>query len=126
VALVALGIGVLVLAPISLLTIRRNAIADQSAASVTVQVAAQGMRFAPSEIDVPRGATVKVEFSNQDPTTPHDFQTFGQAGDAHVVAWPGETYTVYFKASATPGRYPFLCTVRGHSEAGMNGVIVVE
>jgi plastocyanin len=126
VALGALGIGVLVLAPLSLLSIRRTAIGDQSTGVVSVQVAAEGMRFVPGEIHVPRGATVKVEFSNQDPTTPHDFQTFGQVGEARVVAWPGETRTVYFKASSTPGRYPFICTVRGHSDAGMNGIIVVE
>jgi len=126
VALGALAFGVLVLAPLSLLAVRRTAIGEQTAGVTTVQIAAEGMRFVPDEIHVPRGATVKVEFTNRDPTTPHDFQTYGQVGEAHVVAWPGETYTVYFKASPTPGRYPFICTVRGHSEAGMNGVIVVE
>jgi plastocyanin len=126
VALGALGIGVLVLTPISLLSIRRTAISEQSGAAVTVQVAAEGMRFVPNEIHVPRNAAVKVEFTNQDPATPHDFQSTGQVGDAHVVAWPGETQTVYFKAAANPGRYAFICTVRGHADAGMYGVIVVE
>src|SRR5438552_1744314 len=96
VALGALGIGVLVLAPLSLLAIRRTAADEQSAGLVTVQVAAEGMRFVPDEIHVPRGAAVKVELTNRDATTPHDFQTLGQTGDARVVAWPGETQSVYF------------------------------
>src|SRR5262245_46022120 len=67
VAMGALAIGAFVLAPVSLLAIRRTAIGERSTGVATAQVAAEGMRFVPAEIRVARGATVKVEFSNHDP-----------------------------------------------------------
>ncbi|CAK8991750.1 Auracyanin-A [Durusdinium trenchii] len=37
----------------------------------------------------------------------------------------GNTFTIYFKAPATPGEYPYLCTFPGHWMV-MNGTLVVE
>ena len=126
VALLALGVGVLVLAPLTVLTIRRTAVAERANPAVTVRISAGAMHFQPAEIRVPRSAVIRVELSEDDPTSPHDFQTFGQLADTRVVAWPGEQRTTYFKSAAKPGRYPFICSLRGHAEAGMTGVIVVE
>jgi azurin len=49
----------------------------------------------------------------------------------HVVAATGlaragETVTTTFRAPATPGRYPFVCSFPGHFAAGMKGVLIVE
>jgi uncharacterized cupredoxin-like copper-binding protein len=126
VALIALAVGVLGLAPVTVLAIRRNAIAEQANPAVTLHLSAGNLRFAPAEIHVPAGSVIRVDFSDDDPTSPHDFQTFGQLADTRVVAWPGENRAVYFKSAAQPGRYPFICTLRGHADAGMTGVIVVE
>jgi plastocyanin len=126
VALLALGVGVGVLAPLTVLTIRRTAIAEQANPAVTLQLSAQGMRFTPAEIRVPRGAVIRVDFTDDDPGSAHDFQTVGQLADTRVVAWPRESHTTYFKAAAQPGRYLFICSLRGHAEAGMTGTIVVE
>ena len=127
VALLAVGVSVLVLAPLTISALRRTQQEEVGTPSVTVHVSAEsGFRFSPSEIRVPRGATVQVDFSDDDLGSPHDFQTLGQAADARVVAWPGETHTFYFRAARTPGRYAFICTLRGHRDAGMTGVIVVE
>lgn len=41
------------------------------------------------------------------------------------VVDPLDQATIYFKAPATPGRYPFLCTFPGHWMV-MNGELVVE
>ena len=46
-----------------------------------------------------------------------------------VLAWtditpPGERTTIWFRAPAEPGRYPFLCTFPGHWMA-MQGELVV-
>jgi putative heme-binding domain-containing protein len=38
---------------------------------------------------------------------------------------PGQSQTIYFKAPATPGRYPYLCTFPGHWMI-MNGNLIVE
>ena len=127
IALLALGASVLVLTPLTLVSLRGEALSVRSGPTVTVEVAAVGMRFEPSEIRVPAGANVRVDFVNRDPTgTPHDFQTLRQRRDVRVVAWPGEQRATVFKAADRPGRYPFICTLRGHSAAGMAGVIVVS
>jgi azurin len=38
----------------------------------------------------------------------------------------GETVEVTFKAPATAGTYPFLCTFPGHFQSGMKGTLVVK
>ncbi|HEV2126166.1 MAG TPA: cupredoxin domain-containing protein [Chloroflexota bacterium] len=126
VALLPLAISLFVLAPLTLSGFRRDAVTLSAGPSVTVAVVADGMRFSPAEIRVPARASVQVDFANRDVTTPHDFQTLGQYRDARVVLWPGEERTTGFIAAEKPGRYAFICTVRGHKEAGMVGVIIVE
>jgi nitrite reductase (NO-forming) len=106
--------------------LRRDAQTLGAGPAVTVEVVADGMRFVPNEIRVPAGASVQVDFVNRDPTTPHDFQTLGQYRNTRIVLWPGDKRTTGFLAADKPGRYPFICSVRGHKEAGMVGVIVVE
>ncbi|QDU92679.1 DUF6797 domain-containing protein [Lignipirellula cremea] len=41
------------------------------------------------------------------------------------IVSPSQKQTIYFRAPAAPGRYPFLCTFPGHWMV-MNGVMVVE
>lgn len=124
-ALGALGVSVLVLAPLALIALRRDAATLQQPA-VVVEVRAVGMRFSPEGIRVPAGASVRVEFANDDPASPHDFTTMGQYRDARIVLWPGERRASGFIAAKTPGRYTFICSVRGHTEAGMVGTLTVE
>ena len=126
IALLALGGSLLILTPLSLLAVRRDVRALHEGPTLSVEVVADGMRFVPREIRVPPGATVRVDLVNQDPSgTPHDFQTFGQRRDTRVIAWPGERRATSFTAPSRPGRYAFICTIRGHSALGMSGVIVV-
>ena len=123
--LLILGVSLLGLAPVALAAFRRDAV-TLSQTTVAVDVVADGMRFVQSEIRVPAGASVRVDFANTDPTTPHTFETLGQYRNTRQVLWPGEHRTTGFIATDRPGRYPFICSVRGHQEAGMTGVIVVE
>lgn len=44
---------------------------------------------------------------------------------ATTVLGPGETQTITFKAPATPGTYPFVCSFPGHTQAGMKGLMTV-
>ena len=127
IALLILGGSLLILAPLSLLSIRRDVQAMRAGPVLTVEVVADGMRFVPDQIRVPAGATVVVHLVNQDQSgTPHDFQTFGQRRDTRVLAWAGERRSTSFTATSRPGRYAFICTVRGHSALGMAGAIVVD
>lgn len=45
---------------------------------------------------------------------------------ATKLAGPGETVWVDFKAPATAGAYPYLCTFSGHYQAGMKGILTVK
>jgi azurin len=46
---------------------------------------------------------------------------------AHTpMAGNGETVEVTFKAPATPGTYPYLCTFPGHYAGGMQGQLIVK
>ena len=127
VLVLALGVSLFVFTPLTMLSLHQEVVSVQEGPSVTVDIVADGLRFVPSVIHVPRGANVRINFANRDPSgTPHDLQTYGQRRDIHILAWPGENQPTVFKATDTLGRYAFICTIRGHSEAGMTGVIVVE
>ena len=124
--LILLGASLLVLAPLSLTYLRGEAVARSASATMDLEVEVTSGRFTPSELHVPTGATVHLTLINHDPGgQPHDLQTTGQHEDSHLTAWPGERQVSTFTAADRPGRYPFFCTLRGHSAAGETGVIVV-
>ena len=87
----------------------------------TVAVSMFEMGFKLSKMTVPRG-TVVFHLKN-DGKLPHDF-SFGSRGGGSPMLQAGQsaTFTVKF---ATPGKYTFICTVEGHQEAGMIGVLTV-
>ena len=93
------------------------------AAAQTTQVSVSmfEMGFKLSQTKVPRG-TVVFQVRN-DGKLPHDF-SFGSRGGGSPMLQAGQsaTFTVEF---ATPRRYTFICTVEGHQEAGMIGVLTV-
>ena len=86
-----------------------------------VNVSLFEMGFKLSKTTVPRG-TVVFHLKN-DGKLPHDF-SFGSRGGGSPMLQAGQsaTFTVKF---ATPGKYTFICTVEGHQEAGMIGVLTV-
>jgi nitrite reductase (NO-forming) len=73
---------------------------------------------------VPAGAKVGLTVVNGDGVE-HDL-TIDVLGlhSGHVVA-KGESSSIAFTAE-TPGSYPYYCTLPGHREAGMEGVLVIE
>ena len=129
IALGALGVSFLFLAPLALSRLRQDA-ATLREPAVTIQISPEMMRIVPDGMRVPAGASVRVEFTNNDPTSAHDFQTTGQYRDGRIVLWPGETRASGFIAANRPGRYSFICTVRTgatrHADLGMVGTIIVE
>jgi uncharacterized cupredoxin-like copper-binding protein len=48
----------------------------------------------------------------------------GMEPEMHMSAMAGETMTTEFTPTA-PGSYEFFCTVAGHKEAGMVGMLTV-
>ncbi|MBA2386153.1 MAG: cupredoxin domain-containing protein [Acidimicrobiia bacterium] len=86
-----------------------------------VEVTARSFGFGPDEITVNAGEDIAVELTSED--TLHDFVIDDL--DAHVAAEADKTAVGGFRADE-PGRYAFYCSVAGHREAGMEGVVVVE
>ena len=112
------------------------------------------MKFDKEELRVKAGAGVELTFTNNDPMPMmHNLvlvkpgarteivtaaATMGAAGMANsfvpesdkvLAATPlvltGNTYKLYFKAPATPGKYEYICTYPGHGLT-MWGTLVVE
>jgi uncharacterized cupredoxin-like copper-binding protein len=55
----------------------------------------------------------------------HDMGNMVEEPEIHVVAPVGGRNTVEFTPSA-PGEYEYYCTVPGHKEAGMVGILTVK
>ncbi len=126
IALLVMGVSLLVIAPLVLTSLRREVVSIRESPSGSVTIVAGDSGYTPAEIVVPAGANVRIDFTNGDPAAPHDLQTFGQRRDVRILAWPGETRSIVFKAADRPGRYTFLSTIRGQAGAGYAGTIVVE
>jgi cytochrome c oxidase subunit 2 len=86
-----------------------------------VAVSGRSFEFDPEEITVRAGEDIAIVFSSEDSL--HDF-TIDDL-DAHVAAEEDSTSIGGLRADE-PGRYTFYCSVEGHREAGMEGILVVE
>jgi len=113
-----------------------------------VVVTAQGMTYAPALIEVTAGTPVDLTLVNQD-ALEHDLSVLEipveslseanpmslehqmEMGEVamepvlHVAAEAGATNQLRFTPTS-PGRYEFYCTVPGHKQAGMLGILVVN
>ena len=54
----------------------------------------------------------------------HDMSAMEEMPELHVSAMPGMSNAISF-TPAQASEYPYFCTVEGHQEAGMSGVLVV-
>jgi uncharacterized cupredoxin-like copper-binding protein len=96
----------------------RSSTATQ-ARTTNVTVVMKEFRFILSKRSV-RAGTVVFQLENKG-HIPHDFKI---AGKKSKLVQPGKksTLRVVFRHA---GRYPYLCTVPGHAQAGMKGVLRV-
>jgi uncharacterized cupredoxin-like copper-binding protein len=118
----------------------RAAAPDIQPAPDALVVAVRGGEFGfePSTLRVPAGKPVRLELTNTG-AIEHDVMVRGlpvthvrlprgqhlHGGDVAAHAAPGTTAWMEFTPT-TPGTYELLCTVLGHSEAGMHGTLTVE
>jgi plastocyanin len=93
--------------------------AADAAAGTTVQ--AMDLKFEPKEFAVPAGADFTLTFKNAG-NIPHDFTCDALGLDSDTLN-SGEETTLTINAAA--GDYQFYCSVIGHKQAGMIGVIHV-
>ncbi len=89
-------------------------------AAPEVEVVARDLSFSPAEVRVEAGTTVNLVLRNEGAVL-HDL-TIPALG-FRLEAPPGATAAASLTVPA-PGRYPFFCSVPGHAEAGMTGVLV--
>jgi uncharacterized cupredoxin-like copper-binding protein len=84
-----------------------------------IQLVARDFSFSPSEITVPSGTTVNVVLVNEGDLL-HDvtIPTLGFRLEAAAGSKAAASLTV-----TSPGRYEFFCSLPGHQEAGMEGVL---
>ncbi len=94
--------------------------AQHIATTVTVTAGKPSVfAFTLSKTKIPKGAvTFKVTNTG---TIVHDFEI---AGKKTKNLSPGQSDTLRVTL-AKAGRYPFLCTLKGHAAAGMKGVLTV-
>jgi len=104
-----------------------NRTENMTAEEVTVDLAANNIRFNKSTITVPAGANVTINFDNQE-SVPHNFALY-ETSDAQDVIFKGEVITgpkeiVYtFDAPEDPGTYFFRCDIHPRN---MTGQFIVE
>lgn len=91
------------------------------AGAPTIEVEATEFAFQPDRLVIDAGGTVNLTLVNRGGLV-HDL-TIPELG-IHLVATPGETTTTGLEVSKA-GEYRMVCTVPGHAEAGMIGLIVV-
>ena len=124
-----------------------GACGSAASSTATIQkftVTAREFVFDPLELDVTSGQPVEITLQNQG-TMEHDFsiQEIDLAGaptatgamdmhhmmsgmpKLHVAAAAGSQGTLTFTPMKA-GQYQFYCTVAGHKEAGMVGVLTVK
>ena len=110
--------------PLTLLAFQSDMARLTDTRLIEVAVKVEGGKLTPTEIRVPAGRSVRVTFTNADPSSPHEFRTARMYKDAQLVLWPGEQRQIVFVAPSEPGRYGFFCALRDHGE-GEFGTIVV-
>ena len=112
-----------------------------------ISIEASALKFQPASIEVEAGQPVRLTFNNQD-TVDHDFTVLeipllsggptqesmaghdmgdmeGTEPDLHVLAAAGQSAVLEFTPTV-PSSYEFFCTVPGHKEAGMVGILDVK
>jgi plastocyanin len=100
-------------------TLRGSLSVTATGPTTAVAVAASELKFDLSRMSVPVG-TVVFTITNKGGTA-HNFSIAGKVSD---LIGSGQTTTLKV-AFTKPGSYPYLCTIPGHAEGGMKGVLTV-
>ena len=106
--------------------------AAHGAAPRSIAVEVGDYRFRPDAIELRTGELVRLEFTNTDGMTPHNFTLKSAAGelDLDIDVAAGETKFIELTAPAA-GTYLFYCNkklpfMKSHRDRGMEGALVVE
>jgi uncharacterized cupredoxin-like copper-binding protein len=103
---------------------RPESVTPEGVQRLTVLVANEA-RFSPSSIVVKAGEPIELTLRSIG-LAPHDFVLADGAGEPVRIAVDAGRSTTATFTLARPGTYRFICSVPGHSDAGMHGTIVAE
>lgn len=79
-----------------------------------------------SIMEMPHNGEIHVELNEMGgESMGHDMSSMEEQPEIHMVAMAGDSSTIEFTPS-TAGEYEFYCTVAGHKEAGMRGLLIVK
>ncbi len=92
-----------------------------SGRTTTVRVSAQGMRFAPDAVTVPRGDRLVVELVNDDATTAHDLVLVNGSRSPRLS--PGQRAEI--DAGVVGAQLDGWCSLVGHRQMGMTFTVRV-
>ena len=101
--------------------------AVDTAAKSTLVVTSGEFTFEPKRLELRAGEPTRIELVNQGKVE-HALvvaEPSGKGDWIHLHAAPGATDAGTFQIDV-PGRYKLLCTIAGHTEAGMVGELVVK
>ena len=117
--LIVAAVSIAALTPAGIASARTDSPAR--AAPTAISVRGKEFSFRLSKTSIPKPETVTFTFHNVG-TMAHDFAI---GGKKTRLIGPGKTarVTVTFHRK---GRFPYLCTVPGHAQAGMKGVFTVR
>jgi len=100
--------------------------AVDAAAKATISVTSGDFTFEPKVLEMRAGEPTRIELVNQGKVE-HALvvaEPSGKGDWIHLHAGPGATDAGTFQVDG-PGHYKLLCTIAGHTEAGMVGELVV-
>lgn len=103
----------------------QTAATASAAKEQTIEITMKDFSFTPDKLNVPVGTRVKLVFKNEGEKR-HDFKVEAGLGEPKTEAISsGGTATLEFVADKA-GDYVFFCTLRGHRDRGMHGVLAVK
>jgi heme/copper-type cytochrome/quinol oxidase subunit 2 len=113
------------------LMLGRNLLASEPEGIQTVAVQLGAYQITPNEFTVQAGRPVRLELTNTDAITLHNFTLKDPAAGLNIDmdVPPGATRTVELTPEV-PGSYPYYCNkelpfVKSHRERGMEGTLTV-
>jgi len=92
-------------------------------ADTSTRIVGKEFEFEPSKVTVDAGETVTIKFKNKGVMS-HNI-TFKNIDAKTKTIQSGNTTTIEVTIDE-PGTYDFVCSVPGHSQAGMRGQLVVK
>jgi uncharacterized cupredoxin-like copper-binding protein len=118
--LIPVAVSIAALTPVGLASARTNP-AAHAAATTRISVSGKEFSLHLSKTSISKPGTVVFTFHNVG-TMAHDFKIGGKTSKL-IGPHKATTFSVTFHKK---GRFPYLCTVPGHAQAGMKGVFTVR